>query len=164
MFLRSLVASLLVSLTVAAAKVSAGEFVEIAGGTRTEPLRLVGYMARPQGAGPFSAVVLLHGCGGFHSSMIAWADRLSRFGYAALAVDSFGPRGIDDQCGGFNDQAEDGYAALRYLTTRPFVPKLLSGEPSALSRASAKLDCPIWKGFRDSIGRVSPAMRILPSA
>jgi dienelactone hydrolase len=121
MFLRSFVASLLVALTVAAARVSAGEFVEIAGGTRTEPLRLVGYMARPQGAGPFSAVVLLHGCGGFHSSMIAWADRLSRFGYAALAVDSFGPRGIDDQCGGFNDQADDAYAALRYLATNPFV-------------------------------------------
>jgi len=121
MSLRSLVASLLVALTVVAARASAGEFVEIAGGTRTEPLRLIGYMARPQRAGPFSAVVLLHGCGGFHSSMIAWADRLSRFGYAALAVDSFGPRGIDDQCGGVNDQAEDGYAALRFLTTKSFV-------------------------------------------
>ncbi|HEY4170956.1 MAG TPA: dienelactone hydrolase family protein [Reyranella sp.] len=121
MFCHSLVGSLLAALTIAAANASAGEFVEIAAGTRQEPLRLVGYMARPPGAGPFSAVVLLHGCGGFHSSMIAWADRLSRFGCAALAVDSFGPRGIDDQCGGFNDQADDAYAALRYLPTKSFV-------------------------------------------
>lgn len=121
MSLRTLVGSMLVALTVAGTSAWAGEFVEIAGGTRQEPLRLVGYMARPQGAGPFSSVLLLHGCGGFHSRMIAWADRLSRFGYAALAVDSFGPRGIEDQCGGFNDQTDDAYAALRYLVTKPFV-------------------------------------------
>ena len=85
-------------------------------------MRLIGYMARPQGAGPFATVVLLHGCGGFHGNMIAWTDRLAYFGYAALAIDSFGPRGIDDHCGGmFPDQVEDAYAALRYLKTRPFV-------------------------------------------
>lgn len=43
-------------------------------------------LAKPQGTGPFAAIVLVHECGGFHSSMISWADRLSRFGYAALAV------------------------------------------------------------------------------
>ena len=120
MSMRGLFGSLLVAMTVAGTNVSAGEFVEIEIGT-TEPVRLIGYMVRPAGAGPFSAVVLLHGCGGFHSSMISWADRLSRFGYAALAIDSFGPRGIDEQCGGFTDQATDGYAALRYLTAKPFV-------------------------------------------
>ena len=122
MSMRGLFGSLLVAMTVAGTNVSAGEFVEIEGGTRAEPVRLVGYMARPSGAGPFSAVVLLHGCGGFHSSMISWADRLSRFGHAALAIDSFGPRGIDEDCGGvFPYQTADGYAALRYLTTKPFV-------------------------------------------
>jgi dienelactone hydrolase len=120
--MRGLFKSLLVALSLAGTSVSAGEFVEIEGGTRAEPVRLVGYMARPSGAGPYSAVVLLHGCGGFHSSMISWADRLARFGYAALAVDSFGPRGMDDHCGsGFTDQPADAYAALRYLATRPFV-------------------------------------------
>jgi dienelactone hydrolase len=109
-------------MTVAGTQVSAGEFVDIASGTGADPVRVVGYMARPRGPGPFAAVVLLHGCGGFHSSMISWADRLSRFGYAALAVDSFGPRGFDERCsGGFPEQMEDGYAALRFLTTRPFV-------------------------------------------
>ena len=79
MSMRGLFGSLLVAMTVAGTHVSAGEFVEIESGTRAEAVRLVGYMARPAGAGPFSAVVLLHGCGGFHSSMISWADRLSRF-------------------------------------------------------------------------------------
>lgn len=121
MSIRRLV-GLVVAITVVSADASAGEFVEIESGTKAEATRLIGYLARPPGAGPFSAVVLLHGCGGFHSSMISWADRLQRFGYAALAIDSFGPRGIDDYCGGmFPDQVADGYAALRHLTTKPFV-------------------------------------------
>ncbi len=110
-------------MAVASTSASAGEFVTIDSGTKAEPVRLVGYLARPQGAGPFSAVVLRHGCGGFHSSMISWADRLSRYGYAALAIDSFGPRGMDDHCGGFffHEQAADGYAALGHLAAQPFV-------------------------------------------
>jgi dienelactone hydrolase len=118
---RSLFASLLAAMTVATAA-SAGEFVEIDTGA-TAPARVIGYMAKPQGPGPFAAVVLLHGCGGFHSTMIAWADRLARFGYAALAIDSFGPRGLEDDCNGvgFPAQIGDGYAALRHLAARPFV-------------------------------------------
>jgi dienelactone hydrolase len=99
----------------------AGQFVEIGSGPAAKPLRLTAYLARPAGAGPFPGVVLLHGCGGFHSSMIAWADRLASFGYATLAVDSFGPRGINVNCGGFSEQVSDGYTALRYLSGKPFV-------------------------------------------
>jgi dienelactone hydrolase len=123
MSMRVLIGSLLVAIAVAGSNASAGEFVAIDGGSKAEPVRLIGYLARPQGAGPFSAVVLLHGCGGFHSSMVSWADRLSRDGYAALAVDSFGPRGMDNHCGGFffHEQAADGYAALGFLAAQPFV-------------------------------------------
>jgi dipeptidyl aminopeptidase/acylaminoacyl peptidase len=40
----------------------------------------------------------------------------------ALAVDSFGPRGITDRCGvGSRDQPFDAYAALRYLSRLDFV-------------------------------------------
>lgn len=121
--MRVLIGSLLAAMAIASTNVSAGEFVAIDTGTKAEPVRLVAYLARPQGAGPFSAVVLLHGCGGFHSSMISWADRLSRNGYAALAIDSFGPRGMDDYCGGFffHEQAADGYAALGYLAAQSFI-------------------------------------------
>jgi dienelactone hydrolase len=121
MSVRGLIASLLAAMTAGGGNVSAGEFVEIESGSRAEPLRLIGYLARPPGAGPFPAVVLLHGCGGFHSSMLFWADRLSRYGYAALAVDSFGPRKMDEHCNEFPDQVTDAYAARHYLATRPFV-------------------------------------------
>jgi len=122
MSMRGLFASLLVAMSIASTNVSAGEFVQIESGSKADPVRLTAYMARPPGEGPFPAVVLLHGCGGFHSSMISWADRLSRYGYTALAIDSFGPRRIDQRCvGGFLDQVIDGYAALRYLTAKPFV-------------------------------------------
>ena len=119
-------------------------------------------MARPPGAGPFSAVVLLHGCGGFHSSMISWADRLSRFGYAALAIDSFGPRGIDEYCGGgFPEQPSDGYAALRYLTTKPFV-RASHVAVMGFSRAAGP-SWPPWKRawWSSSTGEIPRRHRLL---
>lgn len=120
--MRGLFASMLLGLTIVSTSASAGEFVDIESGSKAAPVRVIGYMAKPPGPGPFPAVVLLHGCGGFHSLMLSWADRLARFGYTALAVDSFGPRGIDEQCsGGFPKQVADGYAALRLLSTKPFV-------------------------------------------
>ena len=103
--MRGLFASMLLGLTIVSTSASAGEFVDIESGSKAAPVRVIGYMAKPPGPGPFPAVVLLHGCGGFHSLMLSWADRLARFGYTALAVDSFGPRGIDEQCsGGFPEQ------------------------------------------------------------
>lgn len=100
----------------------AGQFVEFDNGAEgSGHARLAAYLALPRSAGPHPAVVLLHGCGGFHAQMLSWADRLSRWGYVALAVDSFGPRGISVRCGGFGEQPADSYAALHYLATRPFV-------------------------------------------
>ena len=84
-------------------------------------VQLIGYLARPEGGGPFPAVIVLHGCGGFHQDMLAWADRLRRWGYVALAVDSFGPRDIETKCVGFGDQPADAFRALTYLKTLPNV-------------------------------------------
>ena len=68
------------------------------------------------------AVVVLHGCNGITGHFIGIADRLSSWGYVALAVDSLGPRGIASRCGGGgDDQAFDAYAALRYLSQLDFV-------------------------------------------
>ena len=69
--------------------------------------RLVGYLFEPEGPGPHAAVVMLHGRAGAYSSLangIYSADTLSKRhkewgefwtarNYAALLVDSFGPRG-----------------------------------------------------------------------
>ena len=66
-----------------------------------KPARLAGYLAQPDGVGPFPAVVVLHGCGGISSHSIGIADQLSFSGYVGLAVDSLGPRGMADACGQF---------------------------------------------------------------
>ena len=34
---------------------------------------------------------MLHGCGGFNNVAVTWADRLARWGYVALAIDSLAP-------------------------------------------------------------------------
>ncbi len=112
----------------------AGALVEFPNISEQGPAKLRGYLARPDTglsallgghsdrAGPYPAVVVLHGCGGFSSHSTQIADRLGSWGYAGLTVDSFGPRGIAQCSGGlFRDQAFDAYAALRYLSQLDFV-------------------------------------------
>jgi dienelactone hydrolase len=114
--------TLLATLMSFAVQAYAGKFVEFeSGGGESKRVQLIGYLARPEGSGPFPAVVVLHGCGGFHQDMLAWADRLRRWGYVALAVDSFGPRDIETKCVGFGDQPVDAFRALAYLKTLPYV-------------------------------------------
>jgi dienelactone hydrolase len=113
--------TLLATLAGFAAQAYAGKFVPFESGGETKRVQLIGYLARPEGSGPFPAVVVLHGCGGFHQDMLAWADRLRRWGYVALAVDSFGPREIETNCGTFADQPIDAFRALAYLKTQPYV-------------------------------------------
>jgi dienelactone hydrolase len=77
---------------------------------------------RPDGSGPFPAVVVLHGCGSISSHSIGIADELSRRGYVALAVDSLGPRGMADACGQFFiGQVTDAFAAAGFLARQPVV-------------------------------------------
>ena len=101
---------------------SAGSLVEFPNISEAEP-KLLGYLARPAGEGPFPAVVVLHGCSGFFSwGSLQLADQLTDWGYVALAVDSLGPRGLATACGGpIIDQPGDAYAARRYLSQQSFV-------------------------------------------
>ena len=114
---------------------SAGTLVEFPNLPGHTPANLSGYLARPdsglsaelgirdyRGEGPFPAVVVLHSCIGITGHFTGIADRLSSWGYVALAVDSLGPRGISSHCGvGSLDQPFDAYAALRYLSQLDFV-------------------------------------------
>ena len=62
---------------------------------------LTGELQKPDGDGPFPAVVMLHRCSGlerFKRDYDIWAKRLASWGYASLQVDSFGPRGNPDAC------------------------------------------------------------------
>ncbi len=83
----------------------------------------VGSIILPEGSPPFAAVVVLHGCNGVSQNTRVWARRLASWGYAALILDSFSPRGIDNVCSrGMQfpgaERAKDAFAAAAYLRTR----------------------------------------------
>jgi dienelactone hydrolase len=91
------------------------------------PLVLTGKLTKPQGNGPFPSVVLLHGCGGFRAYQDVWAVKLASWGYVALQVDSFGPRGKSSICEDpdllsiIPKRAQDAYDAKSYLLGLPYV-------------------------------------------
>src|ERR1051326_4325957 len=90
------------------------------------PLMIPAAESRPDGAGPFPAVVLLHGCHGVSKSVRSWGQGFKAHGYVALIVDSWTPRGIKDGCvpGPDIPSAErfsDAVGALRWLQSRPYV-------------------------------------------
>jgi dienelactone hydrolase len=87
---------------------------------------IAGVLAKPDGDGPFPAVVILHACGGVTQHINAgWLDYLVGIGYAALAVDTFGPRG-HGRCpnplwSASTFFVKDAYGALDYLAKQPFI-------------------------------------------
>jgi dienelactone hydrolase len=90
-----------------------------------KPLTLRGYLRRPDGVGPFPAVVLLHGCDGSPEPLDQlWGTRIAGWGYATLTIDRFGPRGLKNTClpgRAPKDMAFDAYQALNFLAQQPFI-------------------------------------------
>ena len=81
-----------------------------------------GYLARPRGAGPFAAVILLHSCLGLPSNRRAIEAALTAEGYVALFVDDFSTRGLKETCAvDFPEGPADAYGALAFLSRLPFV-------------------------------------------
>jgi dienelactone hydrolase len=132
---RSWLLAVIFAACIGGGQAAAGALVEFPNLPGREPVRLFGYLARPDAslsaltggsssnAAPYPAVVVLHGCGGISSHSAAIADRLGGWGYVALTVDTLGRRGMEHGCSSstFQDQAFDAYAALRYLATLPIV-------------------------------------------
>jgi dienelactone hydrolase len=92
-----------------------------------EPV-LKGKLSRPAGKGPFPAVVLLHGCGGISKRDHTWAEKLAGWGFVALQVDSFRPRGYTRVCDSKDliqylvpKRVRDADDAKTYLAGLPFV-------------------------------------------
>ena len=85
-------------------------------------------LTRPDGDGPFPAVVLLHGCDGTNLGR-PWGieETLKGSGIASLRINSFGPRGYYNVCGeivaevGPRIRALDAHAGKDYLKSLPFI-------------------------------------------
>ena len=101
---------------------------------------------RPDGAGPFPFVVLLHGCGGLHREAMwttwvePWADLFRTHGIGTAVVDSFGPRGVDQVCTGNPGawavrRADDAYSVRAWLAEQPYVDA--GASPSSACRTAA---------------------------
>lgn len=119
------------ALAAAATAVRAAEQIEIKNGD----VALRAMLYRPAGAGPFPAVVAMHGCGGLsdRSGPITprfneWGERLLSNGFVVLFPDSFGSRGLGSQCTVkkrtirvSRERADDANAARRWLQSQPWV-------------------------------------------
>ena len=80
----------------------------------------------PIGAGPAGAIIVLHGCDGIGPRNRQWARRLTEWGYAALLIDSFGPRGFKEVRNRGRRvppeaQARDAFDGAAYLRAAPEV-------------------------------------------
>jgi dienelactone hydrolase len=108
------------------------EFVEVPGIGLDPGQRLVGVLFRPEGKGPFPAVVAAHGCSGLldiHNKMykrdLDWGLELRRQGILTLFIDSFRSRNISGGCASgdppakpWAERTRDSYAGLLYLQGR----------------------------------------------
>jgi dienelactone hydrolase len=61
-----------------------------------EKLRPFYRVMKPEGAGPFPTALLYSGCDGPHDNLDRWGAMLNARGWAALIIDSHGPRGYLD--------------------------------------------------------------------
>ena len=101
---------------------------------------------KPDGPGPFPAVVIMHDCSGLGPSSSGapgrWATELVGRGYVVLMPDSFTTRG-------------DAYAALAHLRTLPFVDGsrvgLMGGSHGGATTLAAMVAPSASPGFRAAV-------------
>ncbi|WFU82313.1 dienelactone hydrolase family protein [Bradyrhizobium sp. CIAT3101] len=94
------------------------------------PDAIEGYLSRPEGPGPFPAVVYLHGCAGLlEKTRTRMAELFTGWSYVSLSVDSFTTRDIEHACdaqtvvrqGVLLARQRDALGALSYLAKLPYV-------------------------------------------
>jgi len=114
------------------------------GGQPGAPLK--GYLTKPNGDGPFPAVILLHSCLGLPLDRSAIGEMIASWGDVALFVDNFGTRGLKQTCtADFPEGVADAYGALDYVARFAFVDRTRiaavgysQGADTALTIASSR--------------------------
>lgn len=79
---------------------------------------------RPQGAGPFPAVLLVPGCGGVSPARLRTAERLVGEGYVVVFVDYIASRGLPTACRGevtLDEIVRDIRAVSAHLRSLPYI-------------------------------------------
>ncbi|MBW2474391.1 MAG: dienelactone hydrolase family protein [Deltaproteobacteria bacterium] len=104
--------------------------------------KISGTIVKPDGDGPFPAVIILHGCSGIYDNYYVWANRLKEWGYASLVLNS--TRGITD-CRSKRrtstlDRALDAHAAKVQFGDMPFVDRNRIGVLGFSAGGSGVLD------------------------
>ena len=90
-------------------------------------IELTAHLYRPEGIGPYPAIVDLHGCNGIWPvRSTPWLKRYLSWGFAVLQVDSFSSRGVDNICASLFaiptwQRARDAHAAKRWLMAQTWV-------------------------------------------
>jgi dienelactone hydrolase len=88
------------------------------------PLSLA--LFKPEGEGPFPAVVIFHSCGGLRSEIHDWVKASLAQGYVALVIDALEPRGVQINCYpplkvSWSRLTKDAFDALEHLRKLSFV-------------------------------------------
>ncbi len=119
----------------------AGSALDLVFPTAVTPLSEANYprmlLLKPEGEGPFPAVMLGHQCGGLIFSkanpqaanwtMLEWAKRFQAVGYVTLLIDFMGSRGAQQVCQGpqsgvtLGRTVKDFYQAAEHLRQLPYV-------------------------------------------
>jgi dienelactone hydrolase len=99
--LAAVAAAMLAGSSIRPGQAAPAEAIELASGD----LKVKALLFKPDGAGPFPAVVGMHGCDGLNnptgnlsSRYRDWAERLGKAGFAVLYPDSLTARGLENQC------------------------------------------------------------------
>jgi len=129
---RVIAVTMIILVTTAAARgVVTTEDVQIPNGD----VMLKAVLFKPEGPGPFPAIVALHGCNGLLNRAgqiglryLDWGERLVAAGFVVLYPDSFGSRGIASQCTvrerrarSSRERVADANAARRWLQGKDWV-------------------------------------------
>ena len=123
-FLSILLAIILPSFNVGAESVT---FVGLSPTPGKDQLILKANLAKPEGNGPFPAVIMMHVCSGDLPYLDPWENRFIQWGYVVLRVDSLTQRKKQTFCDRpvptARPRAQDAYDAKSYLMELPFVDK-----------------------------------------
>lgn len=133
----------------------------------TNITKTFGKLYKPDGPGPFPAVVILHGCGGHLENSDDWAKLLVEHGYAALTTDHFSPRGVKSICEDFvlvpqRDRRADTFGALQYLAARSDIDSKKIGVMGFSNGGYSTLSAVIGKTLGESGARFAAAVPVYP--